>query len=339
MSLLRRGTEEREGTVKRSKAGIVVVIIGVVLLILCPIFKWGIAPAFIKLPDDLKIKSVYQGTTKMYVDPATLAILPADQPVVVPIVISREDASVPSKSSSGVALVKETTKVVGPAGKVFNDYTHYYALERTTAKSVSGHNSDMNRTGWTLQWPFGSGKQTYPVWDDDTGKTSPAKFVKVSKISGLKLKDVTVYVYHVDSEFPFLKPPLGLPDKLTGAQVKALLGNPNLALSDTEAFPITYIKRIVATVAVEPETGTVADISDNTETYSVDASAIGMGNIKVAEIHYAQTPLNVANNVDDTKNYLDQISLATMWIPLILLIVGVVLVIIGGVLLLRKKPA
>jgi hypothetical protein len=325
---------------------LIILIIGLIILILAPIWKWGIGPSLVKVPDTINTTSIYDGTLTLYVDPSSFTLLPPSMAVKIPLVITRLDLSQPNKSSSSVALVKETAVAIGPAGKKFIDTTMYYALDRKTSENVADHGSDANRTGWYPILPIGAKKQTYPMWGDSTGKTGDAKYVKTTMISGLTTPATTCYVYQINGAAdPTVSPPLGLASSMTGAQIKALAsGIPGLnpadvaGLGDTTQYPITYLDQTTATVIAEPRTGSVVD-AINADTYTVDASAVGIGKIKLATIHYTQTPENVAKVMDDTAKNFGLLNMVGLWIPLALLIVGLVVTIIGLILFLRKKPA
>jgi Porin PorA len=325
---------------KRSKAALVILIIGIVILILTPIFKWVIGPKLVKIPDTINTTNVYEGTLTLYVDPASLQVLPPDTPVKVPLAITRKDVSDTSKGSSGVAVVKETVKAVGPAGKTFISWTKYYSMDRFKSINVSGHGSDMNRQGYFILLPFNLQKKSYQMWDDDTGKLGDAKFVAVKKMDGVKFKGITCYVFKVAGQDPTINPPLGLPKTISGAEVKSILSNPNFAVTDTQQYPIGYIKRTEATLVADQKTGTIIALPDYNEIYYVDASALGQGNIKIATLHYAQTPENIATVIDDAAKFHNQIDLASTWLPLIMLILGVLLTVVGAIwFAVKKKPA
>lgn len=324
---------------KRSKAGLVLIIIGVVLAVLAPVWKWGLAPALVKLPDNIDATSVYEGVLTLNVDPTSLAPLPPDMAVKVPLTIVRKDTSVPDKSTGSVAVIKETAVAKGPGGKDFLTYTKYYALDRKTAKNVSSNEANIkNRTGYSLTLGFFPTTATKKFWDDDTMSAGDAKYVKTVKMDGFKSKDVSLMVWHAAGEGVAVNPPLGLPAKVSGADVKKILNNPALPLVDTEMYPITYLKGSDATFMTDSKTGQIVNL-DMTETYSVDASALGMGKIKLAVLHYVQTPENVKTSIDEaTENY-GLLNTVEYWIPIALLVIGVIILIIGLLLFLRKKEA
>ena len=330
----------------RSKVGLVILIIGLVLLILTPIWKFAIGPALVKVPDTIDTTSVYDGTLTLYVDPGSFTLLPPESAVKIPLVITRRDLSQPNKSSGSVALIKETAVAIGPAGKDFQNTTMYYALDRKTSKNVAGHGSDADRTGYYPILPIGAKKQTYLLWGDSVGRAGEAKFVKTTMVSGLTTPATTCYVYQVNGPAaPTVAPPLGLPSKMTGAQIKALAsGIPGVnpadvaGLVDTQGYPITYLDQTTATIVGEPRTGSIVN-AINSDTYTVDASAVGLGKIKLATISYKQVPENVAKVMDETAANFGLLDMVGLWIPLILLILGLVVTVLGLILFLRKKPA
>ena len=330
----------------RSKAALVILIIGLVILILAPIWKWGVVGAVVKVPDTIDVTSVYDGVLSLNVDPTSLSLLPPEVTVKVPLSIVRRDVSQPSKSSSSVAVIKETTKAVGPGGKAFINTTMSYALDRKTSMNVADHGADANRKGLYPILPIGVKKQTYQMWSDDLGRTGPAKFVKTTKVTGLTTPATECFVFLATGPAePTINPPLGLPKSLTGAQIKALAAsmpgvNPaSLAgLSDTAQYPITYMKKTTATLVAEPRTGSIVSILSNTDEYSIDASALGLGTIKLASIHFEQIAENVAKVMDETAENFALLKMVGLYIPLVLLILGVILTAIGGIWFARKKP-
>lgn len=327
---------------KRSKAGLVLLIIGLVFLILTPIWKWGIGPSLVKIPDNVNAPSVYEGVLTLHVDPTTLSLLPPEMAVKIPLTITRVDKSDKAKYTGSVAVVEGIADAKGPGGKVFFSYDKFFAMDRHNARNLPGNGSDMDRTGYSLMLPFGTQKKSYPVWDDDTGKAGDIKFVKEETRDGFKNKNVPVYIFESSGTDPTVKPPLGLPDKLDGAQIKALVaGMPGvgpLNLVDTQEYPIAYLKSTEATAAVEPRTGTFNDV-DIKEEYTVDTSALGIPNIKLATLAYEQTRENVAWNIDNNARNFGMLALAHLWVPLILLILGIVLFVPGLILFLRKPAA
>lgn len=326
---------------KRSKAGLVLIILGLVtILALAPLAKWVLAPALVKLPNNIDETSIYEGVLTLNVDPNSMQVLPPDMPVKIPLTITRTDVTDKTKSAGNITVIKETAVAKGPAGKDLINYTKYFALDAKTAKNVTSDQADVkNRTDYSITVGFFVSKDgKYAIWDDDTATTGSLVFVKTDKMDGFKYKGVPVLVFNSTGEAKTVKPPLGLPAKISGAQVKAIM--PQLTtLNDTEMYSIDYIKKTTATVVVDQKAGSIVSLPAYQEEYFVDASALGQGKIKLATLQYHQTPESVKTQLDHAaKNYM-QLNAIEIYIPVGLLIIGLIELIIGLILYLRKKPA
>lgn len=325
---------------KKSKAGLVLIIIGVVFIALAPIWKWGLGPMLVKLPDNIDSKSTYEGVLTLNVDPNSLQLLPPEIAVKVPLTINRTDVSAPERSSGGVAVVKETAVAKGPGGKDFLTSTKYYALDRKTGKNVTSDEADVkNRTDYSILFGFNVEKKPYLIWDDDTRKSGAADFVEVKNMDGFKFKNIELYAFGAKDEAPNVIPPLGLPEKISGSQIKTLLSNPALPFNDTEMYKVDYIKAVEATVMVDQRAGVVVNLPSFQETYYVDASAMGMGKIKLGSLKYHQTASSVKESIDTAADAYKLLDIVEKYIPLVLLVIGLIILIIGLILFLRKKPA
>lgn len=325
---------------KRSKTGIVLMIVGLVFVALAPIWKWAIAPQFVKIPNGTDITSQYKGTLTLYADPEALVLYPEGQSKTIDLVITRRDVGNTPKSDSGVAVMEETMSAKNTqTGEVVVSWDKFYALNRKTSENVSGHNSDVNRTGYYIMLPMGvDKKKVYQMWDDDVAVTGDAKFVKEETLDGTKHKGVKVYVFQATStkKDKMVAPPLGLPEQLNGATIKKVLNNPNLTIPDDAVLPIDYYKTTDATIVVEPRTGVIVELPAYHEEYFVNAALPGQPEnmVKLADLTYKQA--NTAVVIDDTAKYFGLLDLATMWLPLIFLALGLILLLFGASLVWRK---
>jgi len=325
---------------KRSRAGVIVIVIGVILAIAAPVWKWAIAPVFIVIPDDLSIESIYEGTLKLYADADSMEFYPEGQEVTLPVTITRKDVSVPSKSDSEAAVIREQVEVVGPDNEVLISWDKYFALDRKTALNLPDHNSDRDREGYYVMLPMGAEQVTYEMWDDDTELTGDAVFSSEETRDGNDFKDVTVYVYEADGDLePMVEPPLGLPGQLSGKEIKSILNDPGINLADDTMLPIEYLKQASVTIVAEPRTGAVVDLPAYHEEYYVNAALPGQpaNNILMGVLDYKQTPESVAFVIDESAGYFALLDLVTMWLPLMLLVVGLMMIIVGILLVVRKQ--
>jgi hypothetical protein len=327
--------------VKRSKGGIVCVIIGLVLVLIAPVWKWGVVPTVVKIPDTIDQTLIYEGVLTLHVDPASMTPLPPEMAVNIPLTIIRQDISDPAKSSKDVAVIKEPLVAKGPGNADFLSYTKYYALDRKTAKNVPDAGSNVDRKDYSLLLGFFVDKDgSYRLWDDDVAASGPLEYVKTTTMDGLQYKDIEVLEFKGSSEpEKTVSPPLGLPSKISGAQIKAVLNDPNLPFNDTDMYPIDYLKKTSGVFRVDQKTGSIFDVIKNKEEYYVDATALGMGKLLLGELEYSQTPLNVKENLDiAAKNYmlLDSVEI---YFPLIMLILGGIFLLIGIVMIVMKRSS
>ena len=326
---------------KKSKAGLVLIIIGVVFIALVPIWKWGLGPSLVKLPDTIDSVSNYDGLLTLNIDPNSLSPLPPDIKLKIPVSITRKDISAPEKSSGDVAVIKETGVGVGPGGKKLTDYTKYFALDRKTGKNVTSDEANVkNRTDYSLLLGFYVDKDgTYSLWDDDTRTTGKLQFVKETTVDGFTSKNVPAIVWKGSGKNKMVVPPLGLPEKVSGAQIKALLGNPALPYNDTEMYPITFVKSVAASVISGVKTGQFLNVLDNKEEYFVDATAAGLGEIKIGSLQLRETAFSKKRSTDGGTEAYMLLDAVSTYIPLGLLIIGLIILGIGLALYLRKQEA
>ena len=327
---------------KRSKAGLVLIILGLVtILALAPLAKWVVAPMLVKIPDTLDVTTILEGVLSLNVDPTSLSILPAGMEVKVPLTTSLHLVSDKSKGNSKVAVIKVVTIAKGPGGKDFQNITNYYAVNRKTGENVSGNNSDVNRTGYPVSAIgfFVDPKKPYSIFDDEVGKAVPLTFVKSEKVSGFTYKNVDAQLWKSSYEDKTVQPPLGLfPSQLSGAQIKALMPTVT-GVNDTQMYPVDYIKTGDLSYLVDEMTGSVFDVLSMKYEYFVDASALGMGKIKLATVQQHQTVENAKDVLDYSAKSHAQINALEIYIPVGLLIIGLIELVIGLILYLRKKPA
>jgi len=327
---------------RKNVKAIVLIVIGVMLASAAPVWKWSIAPEFLKIPDDISVTSIYEGTLKMYADPEKLEFYPEGQAVELPVTITRIDTSDPDKSDSEAAVIREQLEALDREGNIVVEWDKYFALDRKDAHNLAGHNSDRDRDGWYVMLPVNAEKTIYAMWDDDTESTADAGFIKEDTRDGDEYKNVDVYVYKAEGgPDVMVEPPLGLPTRLSGKVIKEVLGDPTLPLADDAELPIEYYKSGVTSLVVEPRTGSIVDLPDYQESYFVNASLPGQppDMIPIAVLDYKQTPETVADLVDESASYFGLIDLVTIWLPLILLVVGLMIIIVGILLAIRKSRA
>lgn len=326
---------------KLSKTSIVLIVIGAILVIAAPIWRWVVAPQFIRIPDDIEVESVYEGTLTLYADPDTMVFYTDGKEI--PVDITRTDTSVPEKSSSDVAVIRETVEVKNrETGEILEEYgwDRAYALDRQTSENVSYEGVEKDRKGYYIMLPMGTETKSYDMWDEDLERTGEVDFIKKETRSGEKHKSVEVYVFGTDSDLERIYgTPPGMPAELSGAQIKELLQDPSVDLPDTLMLPIEYYKKTEVQLVVEPRTGAFVDIPLYHEEYYANKALPGddPDYILLAEIDYSQIEENVMTVVDDTAEYFGLLDLVKLWIPLIFLVMGLIFLLVG--LFLGRQPS
>jgi len=327
---------------KRSRTGLVMIIIGALLIALAPAWLFGIGPLFIKLPADLKVDTAYAGKLTLYADRATSKFYPAGQEVVVPLTIQARDHAVPSRSSKRVLVMDERVAVTDsgtgqPLAGVRPDAT--YAVDRKTCENVPGFIEGIERTGYSLTFPIGSKKKSYPMWDDELGRSVYCKYTRETRMDGNKYKGVTVCVYDMPGDMERMsKPPPGLPANMTGKKLKEISGRSDLPIPDGAGIALEYYKKTELTQYVEPRTGMVVYVPRNHYEYYVkNAPGASPAYIKLATIDYSRVLASARDGIDASAKYFSLLDLDQKWTPLSFLVWGCVLLAVGVLLTVRSR--
>ena len=325
---------------KRSRTSPALIVIGALLIALAPAWLFGIGPLFIKLPADLKVDTAYAGKLTLYADRVTSKFYPTGQEVVVPLSIQARDHAVPSKSSPRVLVMDERVAVTDsstgqPLAGVRPDAT--YAVDRKTCENVPGYIEGIDRGGYSLTFPLGSKKKSYPMWDDELGRSVFCNFTREAKMDGNKHKGVTVYVYDMPGDMEKMsKPPPGLPETMTGKKLKEISGRSDLPVPDGAELTLEYFKKTELTQYVEPRTGMVVYVPRNHYEYYVkNAPGASPAYLKLAAIDYSRVLANARDSIDASAKYFWLMDLDQKWTPLSFLLSGCALLLIGVVLTVR----
>jgi len=325
---------------KRSRTSPALIVIGALLIALAPAWLFGIGPLFIKLPADLKVDTAYAGKLTLYADRVTSKFYPTGQEVVVPLSIQARDHAVPSKSSPRVLVMDERVAVTDsstgqPLAGVRPDAT--YAVDRKTCENVPGYIEGIDRSGYSLTFPLGSKKKSYPMWDDELGRSVFCNFTREAKMDGNKHKGVTVYVYDMPGDMEKMsKPPPGLPETMTGKKLKEISGRSDLPVPDGAELTLEYFKKTELTQYVEPRTGMVVYVPRNHYEYYVkNAPGASPAYLKLAAIDYSRVLANARDSIDASAKYFWLMDLDQKWTPLSFLLSGCALLLIGVVLTVR----
>jgi hypothetical protein len=186
------------------------------------------------------------------------------------------------------------------------------AADRKTAEAVNdpkyGGNVDGNTSikhvGLTYKWPFHAKKKTYQFFNPDVGLASPATYEGKEKINGL-----TLYKY--------------------------VCVTPKVEAPVFQDIPGYYTD--TRTVWIDPVTGTIVKGNEHQVRQFRGGALDGQ---TAADLNLTFDNATIKYQTKKAKDGRDQIELASFWLPLAGLLVGV-LALTGGVLLLlagRRQP-
>jgi hypothetical protein len=318
---------------------IVLAITGLVLVAFAPVWRFVIGPSFIKLPADLTVHSSFTGTLQVFADRATTRFYPNGKSVDTALAIDARDSSVPSRGNGSVLVLDEHVQVKDAGTSlalegVRPDTT--YVLDRSTCQNVPGYIEGIERTGYTVKYPMLAQKKSYPMWDDELGRTILSKFKGTTTVDGDKYKGISAYIYETEGEMEkMVKPPPGLPRTISGKQVREMSG---MIMPDNAEFTLEYYKKTVSKDHVEPKTGTVvATPEHHYEYYVKNGPGMSPTYLKLARVEYKSTAARSRKDVDGTVKYIRLINADLQGAPAMFLVLGVVFIVVAVVVDMRSS--
>ena len=299
----------------RRVLGSVLLGLGVLLLVGAALVKWVAAPALVKIPQDVDLTTVAEGSSQVFV-------LQQQAVQTVPVLATRIVRSDGKAGTSSVGVFDETlclragpsTTKPGPDGCVpstdpafIQRTTDRVAFDRKTALAVpngqkygAAVNGDQSvqHVGLSYTFPIDTEKKSYPFFDTVVGKAYPMNFRATEKINGLDVYRFEQTVPESDIKIENL-----LPGKYSNVRV----------------------------VWVEPTTGVIIKGSEQIkETFASGGQTAFSGTLVFNDA-------SVKSQADYAKKQLSKVHLIRIWIPLALAVLGVVLIVVGLLLLLRRR--
>lgn len=296
--------------------GVSLVGLGVFGLVFAGVMRFWVYPNSLKTPLNLDLDIVATGPAQLF-DATTAQVqsvqLRADRTI-------RVDSQA---SDSRVVVIVERLCIViqrdspppcvsAEDSRLLSYTTDRVASDRRTGEAVNdpkyGANVNGNDTikhaGLSYKWPFHAKRQTYQFFNPDVGAAFPATFEGTEKINGL-----TLYKY------------VSVTPKMEADVGKDIPG----FYTDTR------------TVWIDPVTGTIVKGNE----HQVRQFRGGALDGKTAvDLNLTFDDKTVNNQTHKAKQGRDQIALASLWLPLAGLVLGV-LALAGGILLLvrgRRQP-
>jgi MFS family permease len=192
--------------------------------------------------------------------------------------------------------------------------------EYITNEATGKTDFSVRMSGLGSVWPLGAQKQTYLIFDTAAGRPEPARYAGTATVSGI---GVYRYVEQV------------APTRFGTEQVPgSAAGIPSQSLVTLGAY-----YSATNTYYVDPETGVPLKTTQDQEIALVDSS--GVTRLVGSKLSLAETPASTASVVSTDNKYRNEITLATVTLPLIGLILGIMFI-VAGILLVRfggESPA
>lgn len=199
------------------------------------------------------------------------------------------------------------------------------ATDRKTAEAVNccGEAVDsqpVRHAGVSYKFPFGTEKRDYQLWDPNSAKAYPAKYVSEEKVQGL-----TTYKF-IQTIPGFQLRTQDVPGTLVGES------------TPTFTAPVWYTN--TRTVWVEPDTGVI--VKGNEQNRTTLRNSVGEDRVVVVQFDLTFDDATQRNQANLARDGISQIRLVTIWLPLICLVLGVILVAAGAIVIRaadRSRPA
>ncbi|GAA1996995.1 DUF3068 domain-containing protein [Catenulispora subtropica] len=334
-----------------TKTSITCAVVGVISLVAAALMAWLVTPTWVaRVPSGRAIDRSYEGTFQTLLDPAALAQgnLAAAIKSNVPMTV---DQHVDVEKTSGNKALVSDARVTTAAGTKVEQTTWDYAVDRQSLEAVSSYPSDwvvIPAQGLTVSWPFGAEKKAYQGWTPETRTTATLTYLREEEKQG-----ITTYVYQakaapakiVDEQIlgPLPKTlPLTLLKQL--GQIAPLPADKAAQLAQIlpqlpQTVPMAYAFQDESTFWVDPSTGLVIDVQRNQQRVAEIAPPAGAAVplLPVAATTYHLTLASSQKAASDAKHGATVIRWLGVYLPIILLALGVVLLVVAA--LLWRRPA
>ena len=291
-------------------------------LVAAALVWWAVAvPALVKYPTDVDETLRYEGTLKLFVDPATAS--PLATPREVPLTIERHIQADSEASSGSRVVVKET--ITQTAGTLSGTTENVYVMDRRSLENVSDDRAYaydpanvVDRSGaYRLNLPFGTeADESYRIYKNEVATTYMMKAdaaTPETEVEGITLSNFTGAGKDIplsDAYLASLGKSLPLPKSLTPTQMSALLKArgvdlqavmasvmPALAPADAQALgqlaaqpvQLQYLGSFEGRAGVERTTGIQVHVA-STDTISAKPVMSGAQQLQALLTKYASSP-------------------------------------------------
>jgi len=294
----------------RRAIGSVLIGIGVFAVILAILLPTVVVPKSTKTPLNLNVTTIATGPAKLLnasTGQLVDANLRATRTVHSDSHASDSKNTTMDESLCIVNVIGTTPNCVAasdPKGRLLSVTTDRVTTDRVNAMAVfvPGWGANVNgdtsirHEGLAYKFPINSKQTTYPFFLPDLGKAFPADYVRTEHLNGLKL-----YVY----------------ESKTGTQPYKIQGIADGFYTDTR------------TVWVEPKTGQIVKGVEK------QVQTLASGQVAL-DTTLTFDDATITAQANTAKKAIKQAQIAGVWLPIILVILGIA-ALVGGVLMLRNR--
>jgi hypothetical protein len=255
------------------------------------------------------------------------------------------------KTDGDKALISDT-RTTQAAGSTVEQTKWQYAVDRQSLEAVSSHPSSWNvipAQGLTVSFPFGSEKKNYKGWIPETQTVATLTYLRSEKMQGL-----TTYVYEAKVPATKIVDPqilASLPKALPGSLLKLLASSGTIPAAQAaqleqilpqlgDPVQLAYSLEDDSQFWVAPDTGVV--ISVHRDQKRVAGIALPTGTvvplIPAVAVTYQTTAASSKTAADDARHGTTVINWLGVYLPIILLALGVVLLAVAAFLWMRGRP-
>jgi hypothetical protein len=319
--------------VNRRVIGTILFGLGVVFVVLAVGFRFFVAPRAANIPYDLEPSTsvvMAKNATFLQVSPAGFIIKKGDlqsTTYVVPQPVITQDKM--KNDLAGKAVVWDVySQTINVSDKsVVDASSQEIALDRGTGAAVTwdgawqndsnapkGSETKVAFKGHSYKLPFGAEKKSYDFWDGTLGRTFPAEFKAEESVSGLP-------TYRYVSVIPLQQAPL---DATSADALQSEFGG------GVSGGKLMYSN--TRTLWVEPTTGQFADIREQRHLEYQGGNGVKTVLLDADFRYTDDTKKKTADGISSNRTLLNLVSL---YLPLILGVLGVALVVAG---LMMRSP-
>jgi len=288
--------------------------LGVFLLVTAGMLRLFVADRLIVTPIDQYAQTVAVGPGA-YFDSGALRQQTAD-------LVARRTVKADVPASNEDTAVWDVSVLLETGDNTFVRATlDRVAVDRQTGEAVNCcgeavESEPTRHAGVSYKFPFGVEKRDYQLWDVNSRKAYPARFVAEEQVQGL-------------TTYKFLQQVPG--QELRRQEVPASLVGET---GTTFQAPVWYEN--TRTVWVEPRTGVIVKGNEQNKTTLRDSQ--GQDRITVVQFDLTFDEATQRSQADLAEDSISSIGLITVWLPLLALLLGLIFVIAGGLLIRGANP-